>query len=108
MPVESLQGTENCLDRKIKAELVLPPVEKAVSERQSARDGSVRRTRGGYRVVAGSIPKRGAVIDSLRHRGQRLGLVIRLRSVNSNPQPWQEEGSSRNRRVLSRPTVLIT
>jgi hypothetical protein len=45
-------------------------------------------------------------MDSLRQRGQRLGLVKRLRSLNSNPQCWQDEGSSRNRRAASRLTVF--
>lgn len=41
---------------------------------------------------------------SLRHRGQRLGLVRRVRSRKMYPQSMQAEGSMTNRRFRSRTT----
>jgi hypothetical protein len=55
-----------------------------------------------------SIPYRGAVMCSPRHRGHRLGLVSRDRSRNTYPQSGQVDGSRMKRRLWSRARLFTT
>jgi hypothetical protein len=57
-------------------------------------------------VGCSRMPYRGDVMASLRQRGQRLGLVSRLRSRKTNAQSRHSDGSSRNVRALSRARVF--